>query len=92
MLLEKCEKCRGGKKILSLGNIYKNCDRCQGVGYEEKSKDECNDSIFGRLDKCSDDITEHKIKRVKKTKTQDMFDDEVEGRRLNVGSAERKKR
>ena len=33
MATVKCYSCRGSKKLLSLGNIVKDCPTCSGVGY-----------------------------------------------------------
>ena len=32
MSLIRCKKCRGTKKLMGMGSIYKNCDECNGVG------------------------------------------------------------
>lgn len=32
MSLIRCKKCRGTKKLMGMGGIYKNCDECNGVG------------------------------------------------------------
>ncbi len=36
MNIEQCPSCRGKKKILSLGNIIKDCVHCKGIGHVEK--------------------------------------------------------
>lgn len=36
-MLIRCEVCRGGKKMLSFGNIIKECEKCKGVGMVENA-------------------------------------------------------
>lgn len=35
--LVKCEACKGKKRILGMGGIYKDCKTCSGIGWVEKS-------------------------------------------------------
>lgn len=35
-MLERCESCKGKKKMLGLGNIVVDCVLCMGVGYISK--------------------------------------------------------
>lgn len=32
-LRSRCKKCDGTKKIREMGNVYKQCPECKGVGY-----------------------------------------------------------
>lgn len=36
MSLERCERCRGTKRVVGMGNIEKKCPECNGVGWIEK--------------------------------------------------------
>ena len=38
--LHKCEACKGAKQILALGNIIKDCDICEGIGYVSQENDD----------------------------------------------------
>lgn len=35
-MLEVCPRCRGGKQVLGMGCIYRDCEHCRGVGYAQK--------------------------------------------------------
>lgn len=38
--IERCECCKGRKKILSLGGLEKSCTECAGIGWHEKKTEE----------------------------------------------------
>lgn len=81
-MIIRCTQCNGRKKILSLGNMIKDCSQCRGLGHIEEKKEEL-ELKSPALDSRSSSITDvintspasiKKRGRKKKTPYQELLD------------------